>query len=197
MRLPLALEKLMDELGRLPGIGPKTAQRLALFIMKMPLENVERMAAAIISARTTLKPCSICGSLADESPCPICRDETRDPETICVTEETSDIMAIERSGYRGQYFVMNRSFKLMSGLDLSQFDLSPFTDRLERGGIKEVILAINPDVNGELLCRFLARAAEPFGVRVTRLAMGLSVGGDIEYTDEITLRRAIEGRREV
>lgn len=187
----------MDELGRLPGIGPKTAQRLALFIMKMPVESVERMAAAIVNARTTLGPCSVCGSLCDESPCLVCRDETRDPGTICVTEEASDIISIERSGYRGQYFVLNRSFKLMSGADISQLDLSPFTSRLGKGGIQEVILAINPDVNGELLCRFLARAAEPFGVRVTRLAMGLSVGGDIEYTDEITLRQAIEGRREV
>ncbi len=197
MRLPLALEILMDELGKLPGIGPKTAQRLALYIMNKPAENAERLASAIVTARTSLKPCTVCGSLSDASPCAICTDDTRDRSTLCVTEEAKDIIAIERSGYRGQYFVLNRSFKLMSGTDLSQMDFSPFTGRLSQGDIAEVILATNPDVNGELLCRFLARAAEPYRVRVTRLALGLSVGGDIEYTDEITLRRAMEGRRDV
>lgn len=196
MRLARPLENLIDRLQKLPGIGPKTAQRLALFILKMPLDEARQLAQAIVAAREKVFPCPHCGFLTDEDPCIICRDTTRDRAVLCMVADSSDIIALERSGYRGQYYALNRSFRLMDDIDLGDIDLKPLHQLLAQGNIKEVILAFNPDMDGEVLSRYLAATLNRQGIRVTRLAHGLPVGGDIEFADEITLRMAIEGRKE-
>lgn len=196
MRLPRPLENLIDRLQKLPGIGPKTAQRLALFILKMPAEEARQLAQAIVAAREKVFPCPRCGFLTDEDPCIICRDTTRDKSLLCLVADSSDIIALERSGYRGQYFALNRSFNLMDDVDLGDIDLQPLNQLIAQSNIKEVILAFNPDMDGEVLSRYLAASLTRQGIKVTRLAHGLPVGGDIEFADEITLRMAIEGRKE-
>ncbi|SHH23008.1 DNA replication and repair protein RecR [Thermosyntropha lipolytica DSM 11003] len=197
MHFARPLEKLIDELQKLPTIGPKTAQRLALYILKTPEEEVRKLAEAIIDAKSRVFPCSRCGYLTDIDPCPICRDEKRDKSILCVAEEAGDIIAIERTGFKGQYFVLNKDFNLMGHDDLGSLNIKPLEERLKTGEVKEVILALNPDIDGEILARFLAGVVEKYGVKVTRLAHGIPVGGYIEFADEITLRRAIEGRREI
>lgn len=196
MRLAQPLEKLIDQLTKLPTIGPKTAQRLALYIIKQPPQEARQLADAIINAREKIFPCSICGNLTDVDPCSICSDESRDNSVICVVEEASDIIAIERAGFKGKYFVLNRQFHLLENGRLDNLDLKPFSHKLESGRIKEVVLALNPDIDGEVMSRYLAGLAAEQGVKVTRLAHGIPVGGAIEFTDEITLRRALEGRSE-
>lgn len=197
MRLARPLEKLIDQFCKLPGIGPKSAQRLALYILKLPEKEARDIANAIIDAKEKIFPCSVCGYLTDSDPCLICKDESRDKSILCVTEEASDIIAIERTGYQGQYFVLNKSFNLMDSKDLGDLDLKKFVKRLQEGEIKEVVLALDPDIDGEIMSRVIASTAEQYNIRVTRLAHGLPVGGDIEFADEITLRRAIEGRKEI
>jgi recombination protein RecR len=197
MRLTRSLENLIEQLQKLPTIGPKTAQRLALHLLKTPEPQARALAEAIIQARTTVRPCSQCGYLTESDPCVICRDLTRDTTLLCVAEEASDVMAIERSGYRGQYYVINKEFKLMGDRSLEDLDFSALLSKISGGGVRELILALNPDIDGEVLARYIAGLTAPFPVRITRLAHGLPVGGDIEYTDEITLRKAIEGRKEI
>lgn len=196
MRLAQPLENLIDQLLKLPTIGPKSAQRLALYIIKQPPQEAKQLAEAILNARNKIFPCSNCGYLTDTDPCSICRDDTRDPSIICVAEEASDIIAIDRTGFRGKYFVLNRQFHLLDNNQLDNIDLQPFTDKLADGTVKEVVLALNPDIDGEVMSRFIAGLATEKGVKVTRLAHGIPVGGAIEFTDEITLRRALEGRKE-
>jgi recombination protein RecR len=196
MRLARPLENLIDRLQKLPGIGPKTAQRLALFILKMPPDEARQLAQSIVAAREKVFPCPHCGFLTDEDPCIICRDGTRDRNLLCLVADSSDIIALERSGYRGRYFALNRSFSLMDEIDLGDINLQPLNQLLDQGNIKEVILAFNPDMDGEVLSRYLAVTLNRQGIKVTRLAHGLPVGGDIEFADEITLRMAIEGRKE-
>lgn len=197
MRLARPLENLIDQLLKLPTIGPKTAQRLALYILKMPENEARQIAQAIIDAREKVAPCSTCGCLTDIDPCAICQDQGRDHRLLCVTEETSDVIAIERTGFRGRYFVLNKNFHLMDGFNLDDLKLAPLIDQLASGKVQEMVLALNPDIEGEVLSRYLADLARPYKVRVTRLAHGLPVGGDIEFADEITLRRALEGRSDV
>jgi len=197
MRLAWPLENLIDQLLKLPTIGPKSAQRLALYILKMPLEEARQLSQAILDARDKVFPCSICGYLTDIDPCLVCSDPKRDRESLCVVEEASDIIALERTGYNGKYFVLNRTFKLMDDNDPGDMNLQPLLSILGKGEVKEVILALNPDIDGEVMSRFLASAVSQHEVKVTRLAHGLPVGGDIEFADEITLRRAIEGRKEL
>jgi recombination protein RecR len=196
MRLARPLENLVDRLQKLPGIGPKTAQRLALFILKMPSEEARQLAQAIVDAREKVYPCPRCGFLTDEDPCIICRDVNRDRALLCLVADSSDIIALEKSGYQGQYFALNRNFSLMDDVDLGDINLQPLINLLAKGQIKEVILALNPDMDGEVLSRYLAATLSRQGIKVSRLAHGLPVGGDIEYADEITLRMAIEGRKE-
>ncbi|QGU00596.1 Recombination protein RecR [Candidatus Syntrophocurvum alkaliphilum] len=196
MRLARPLETLIDELVKLPTIGPKTAQRLALYILKLPEEEAKQLANAIIEARETVHPCPECGYLTDRSICLICTDNTRDESTICVAEETSDIIAIEKTGFRGKYFVLNKSFHLMDDNKLEEIKVAPLKKFLSNGKVKEVVLALNPDINGDILSRYIASLASDYGVVVTRLAHGLPVGGDIEFADELTLRRAMEGRKQ-
>ncbi len=197
MRLARPLENLVDQLLKLPTIGPKTAQRLALFILKMPPEEARQLAQSIIDAREKVFNCPVCGFFTDTDPCIICRDEERNRQLLCVVAESSDIIALERTGYRGKYYVLNRNFRLMDDLDLSDFNLQPFINRLQEGEIKEVILALNPDMDGEVLARYLAATINKYNIKVSRLAHGLPVGGDIEFADEITLRMAMEGRKEL
>lgn len=196
MRLVRPLENLIDQLNRLPGIGPKSAQRMALHILKLPDEEAKNIANAIIEAHDNVFPCSECGNLTDIDPCIICTDPGRDKAILCIIEEASDIIAIERTGYKGQYLVLNRSMNLMGIKNWAEMDLSFFTKKLESGAIKEVILALDPDIDGEVVSRIIASKAAGYNVKITRLAHGLPVGGDIEFADEITLRRAIEGRQE-
>lgn len=197
MRLTRPLENLIEQLQKLPSIGPKTAQRLALHILKMPANQSQQLAEAIIEARDKVRPCSQCGYLTDTDPCVICLDGARDSTLLCVAAEASDVMALERSGYRGKYHVINKDFHLMGDRSLEDLDLSSFLAKIAAGQVKEVILALNPDIDGEVLSRYIASIASPYPVTVTRLAHGLPVGGDIEYADEITLRKAIENRKEM
>jgi recombination protein RecR len=197
MRLARPLENLIDQLQKLPTIGPKTAQRLALHILKSPSFESQQLAQAIVEARTKVFPCSLCGYLTDTDPCTICSDPNRAKGSLCVVEEASDIIAIERTGYNGLYYVLNRSFKLMDDFDPEDVDLEPLFEIISQVGTTEVILALNPDLDGEIMSRFIASAVSKQKVRVTRLAHGLPVGGDIEFADEITLRRALEGRKEL
>ena len=197
MRLARPLENLIDQLLKLPTIGPKTAQRLALYILKMPPQEARQLAQAIIDAREKVFPCSRCGYLTDINPCAICQDESRDKGILCVAEEASDIIAIERTGYKGRYYVLNKNFNLLGDNNLEDLNLDPFINQLAEGTIKEVVLAMNPDIEGEVVARYLAGIAANHGVKATRLAHGLPVGGDIEFADEITLRRALEGRKEI
>ncbi len=197
MRLTRSLENLIEQLQKLPTIGPKTAQRLALHLLKAPEAQAKALAEAIVAARDTVRPCSQCGYLTETDPCIICRDPSRDKALLCIAEETSDVMAIERSGYRGHYYVINKEFKLMGDRSLEDLDFTPLLSKVSSGEVRELILALNPDIDGEVLSRYIASLTAPYPVRITRLAHGLPVGGDIEYTDEITLRKAIEGRKEI
>jgi len=197
MRLARPLENLIDQLQKLPTIGPKTAQRLALYILKLPPEESRQLAQAIVDAREKVFPCSICGYFTDIDPCLICSNPGRSTSSLCVVEEASDIIAIERTGYNGKYFVLNRSFRLMDDHDLNELKLDPLLHILKCGEVNEVILALNPNIDGEVMSRFLASVVGRQNVKVTRLAHGLPVGGDIEFADEITLRRAMEGRKEM
>ncbi|MEN6349231.1 MAG: recombination mediator RecR [Syntrophomonas sp.] len=196
MRLARPLENLIDKLLLLPTIGPKTAQRLALFILKLPEEESMQLAHAIVDCRKKVFPCPSCGYLTDQEPCVICRDDSRDKKIMCVAEAVGDVLAIERSGFRGRYFVLNKDFNLMEDKGLEDVDLKPLVQKLASGEVEEVILALNPDIEGEIMARYLARIAARHQVKVSRLAHGLPVGGDIEFADELTLRRAFEGRKE-
>ncbi len=197
MRLARPLENLIDQLQKLPTIGPKTAQRLALYILKMPPGEAQQLAKAIQEAQEKVFPCSICGYLTDIDPCMICSNPDRNGSSLCIVEEAGDIIAIERSGYNGKYYVLNRTFRLMEDNDPGEMNLEPLVNILKHGEVKEVILALNPDIDGEVMSRYLASVLSKLEVRVTRLAHGLPVGGDIEFADEITLRRAMEGRKEL
>lgn len=196
MRLAASLERLVDELAKLPGIGPKSAQRLALYIMKTPVEEANNLAQAIRLARERVVPCSICGYFTEHDPCAICQDEERDESLLCLVEEAKDVLAIERTRFKGKYYVLGTR-QLMSGLDLSKIDFSRIFALLKERQVKEIIVATNPTIDGEVIARYVAEATREEGVRVTKLAYGLPVGGDIEYIDEITLRRAFDGRSEV
>lgn len=196
VRLARPLENLIDQLLILPTIGPKTAQRLALFILKLPAGEARQLAQAITDCREKVFPCPHCGYLTDIDPCIICSDENRDKSVLCVAEGVSEVIAMERTGFRGRYFVLNKNFNLMEDKGLENINLKPFIEKLRFGEVKEVVLALNPDIDGEILSRYLAKTAAEHQVKVTRLAHGLPVGGDIEFADELTLRRAWEGRKE-
>ncbi len=196
MKLAQPLQALIDQLLKLPSIGPKSAQRLAMFILRLPDEEVRQLAISILDAKKKVFPCPICGYLTDVNPCVICTDQRRDKTLLCIAEEVSDVMAIERSGFNGRYFVLNKDFNILKGNDIEDIDIKSLQERINNGGVQEVVLALNPDIDGEILSRYLATVVAKLGVKVTRLAYGLSVGSDIEFTDEITLKKAIEGRKE-
>jgi recombination protein RecR len=194
----MPVQVLIDELGRLPGIGPKSAQRIAFHLLKVPTDDVARLAHALTEAKAKVRFCERCWNIADAELCPICADDRRDSSTVCVVEEARDIVAIERTGeFRGRYHVLLGAMSPLDGIGPEQLKVKELFTRIEPEGITEVILCTNPNTEGEVTAMYLARMLQPFGVRVTRIASGLPVGGDLEYADELTLGRAIEGRRDL
>ncbi len=191
-----ALQRLLDELGRLPGIGPKSAQRIAYWLLEADFETARRLSDAVLQVKQQVHFCPVCFSYATGETCEVCADHGRDDDTICVVSEPRDVTAIERTGsYHGLYHVLGGVISPMDKIGPDQLHVKELLARLSDDGIKEVILATNPDVEGETTATYLARVIRPLGVQVSRLASGLPVGGDLEYADEVTLGRAIEGRR--
>ena len=191
-----ALQRLLDELGRLPGIGPKSAQRIAYYILESDAETARRLSSAILDVNRQVHFCPICFSYATRYTCDVCSDASRDRSRICVVSEPRDVSAIERTGsYHGLYHVLGGVISPMDKVGPEQLHVRELMGRLADGEVKEVILATNPDVEGETTATYLSRVIRPLGVTVTRLASGLPVGGDLEYADEVTLGRAIEERR--
>lgn len=197
MRLAIPLQRLVDEFAKLPGIGPKTAQRLALHIMRTSTPEAAGLADAIVKAKQQVVPCSSCGFLTDVDPCAMCSDTERDETLLCLVEESQDVIAIDRTGFNGKYFVLNNSLQLMNGLDLQKIDFPLILRILEERGVREIIVATNPTIDGEVVARYIAETTRSKGIKVSKLAYGLPIGGDIEYIDEITLRRSFDGRLEV
>jgi recombination protein RecR len=192
------VQALIDELGRLPGIGPKSAQRIAFHLLKADPEDVKRLAAAIVDAKERVSWCRRCYNLAEGELCTFCRDDRRDPHVVCVVEEPRDIVAIERTNeFHGRYHVLQGAISPIEGVGPEQLRVKELLARIADEGIAEVILATNPNIEGEATAMYLARLLKPAGVKVTRIASGLPVGGDLEYADEVTLGRALEGRREL
>ncbi|MEZ5271816.1 MAG: recombination mediator RecR [Ilumatobacteraceae bacterium] len=192
------VQTLIDELGKLPGIGPKSAQRIAFHLLKVPADDVARLATAIAEAKAKVRFCSRCWNVAESELCPICADDRRDPTVLCVVEESRDIVAIEKTGeFKGRYHVLLGAMSPLEGIGPEQLKMKELFARLEPEGVQEVILCTNPNTEGEVTAMYLARMLQPFGIRVTRIASGLPVGGDLEYADELTLGKALEGRREV
>jgi recombination protein RecR len=192
------VQALIDELGRLPGIGPKSAQRIAFHLLKIPADDVGRLAMSITDAKARVRFCNRCWNFADGELCPICLDDRRDTTTLCVVEESRDIVSIEKTGeFRGRYHVLLGAMSPLDGIGPEQLKMKELFARLEPEGVQEVIVCTNPNTEGEVTALYLARMLKPFGIRVTRIASGLPVGGDLEYADELTLGRALEGRREL
>ncbi len=192
------LSRLIAELSKLPGIGGKTAQRLAFHILSLSDEEARSLADSITAAKSEMKFCPVCGNLTDTVPCSICSDSSRDRSTICVVENPRDVAAMERvREYRGVYHVLNGAISPMDGIGPEDINLRSLIVRLQEGDVKEVILATNPNIEGEATAMYIARLVKPAGIKVTRIAHGLPVGGDLEYADEVTLSKAVEGRREL
>jgi len=196
--LPESLQRLVDELQRLPGIGQKSAQRLAFHILRTPREDADRLADAVREVKERVTYCSICSNITDSDPCAYCRNEARDRTTICVVEEPQNIASIERSrDFKGVYHVLMGVLSPLQGIGPDDLRIKSLLTRLADGSVAEVILATNPTVDGEATAIYLARLLKPLGVKVTRIAMGVPVGSDLEYADEVTMHKAMEGRREV
>ncbi len=192
------VQDLIDELGRLPGVGPKSAQRIAFHLLKVPTDDALRLSRAIVQAKERVTFCTRCFNLAEGQECSICADDRRDPSVICVVEESRDIVAVEKTGeFRGRYHVLQGAISPIEGIGPDQLRVKELLARLEPEGVQEVILCTNPNIEGEATAMYLGRLLKPLGVKVTRIASGLPVGGDLEYADELTLGRALEGRREV
>jgi recombination protein RecR len=192
------VQSLVDELGRLPGIGPKSAQRIAFFLLKSAPDDAKRLARVIVEAKERVSWCRRCFNFAEGELCVYCRDDRRDSAMLCVVEEPRDIVAVERTQeYRGRYHVLLGAISPIEGIGPEQLKIKELLARVNGEGVQEVILATNPNIEGEATAMYLARLLKPLGLRVTRIASGLPVGGDLEYADEVTLGRALEGRREV
>ncbi len=192
------VQSLIDELGRLPGVGPKSAQRIAFYILRMPTEDARRLAASVVEAKERISWCKRCFNLAEGDLCVFCRDERRDNTMLCVVEEPRDIVAVERTGeYRGRYHVLQGAISPIEGIGPEQLRIRELLARIGDEDVQEVILATNPNIEGEATAMYVARLLKAVEVKVTRIASGLPVGGDLEYADEVTLGRALEGRREV
>jgi recombination protein RecR len=192
------VQALIDELGRLPGIGPKSAQRIAFYLLKVDAQDAKRLARAIEDAKDRVSWCRRCFNIAEGELCAFCRDERRDAHLVAVVEEPRDIVAIERTNeFRGRYHVLQGAISPIEGVGPEQLRIKELLARIDTEGITEAILATNPNIEGEATAMYLARMLKPLGVKVTRIASGLPVGGDLEYADEVTLGRALEGRREI
>ena len=192
------LAKLIEHFQHLPSIGPKTAQRLALYVVKMSENEVKNFASSLIEAKTTIKYCEICFNMSCESPCEICRDLTRNKNIICVVAETKDLMAIEKTNeYNGQYHVLQGLISPIDGIGPDDIRVKELLYRINQNDIKEVILALNPSVEGEATSLYLGKLLKPFNIKITRIAFGLPLGSELEYADEMTLARALDGRVEI
>ncbi len=196
--LPLPLIKLIEQFERLPGIGHKSAQKLAFYVLNSSKEQAEAFASAILDAQKSIHNCKICQNLTDGELCAVCDDQTRDKSTICVVEDTRYVVAIERTKeYNGVYHVLHGLISPMDGIGPDDLSIKELLARVNAGGVSEIIVATNANVEGEATAMYLARLLKPLGVKVSRLAYGIPVGGDLEYADEVTLYRAIEGRSEL
>lgn len=192
------LEKLVNQFERLPGIGKKSAQRLAFHIIAMPKEKAEDFANAILEAQTKIKKCSVCQCLTDTEICSVCSDDKRETSTICVVEDSKDLLAFERTKeYHGLYHVLHGLISPMDGIGPDQLTIKELLSRVNNSEVKEVIMATNPTVEGETTAMYISKLLKPLGIKVTRLAYGIPVGGNLEYADEVTLYRALEGRSEI
>lgn len=195
--VPGSLTRLMDELGRLPGVGPKTAQRLSFYLLRAPRDSVERLAGALVELKARIRFCSECFFIAEGDRCAICQSSRRDASLLCVVEEPLDVLAIERTGeYHGRYHVLHGAISPIDGVGPGELKIAELVARLRREPVSEVILATDPDMEGEATAAYLAEQLAPLRVRTSRLAHGLPVGGELEYADELTLARAFAGRRE-
>lgn len=192
------IAELTEFFRRFPGIGPKSAQRLAFYLLKMPLADVEKFAEKMIEAKKTVKCCSKCFNMSASNPCEICSDENRDKKIICVVAETKDLIAIEKTReYKGMYHVLQGVISPIDGIGANDIRVKELLTRIAEDDVKEVILALNPSVEGEATTLYLAKLLKPFNITISRIALGIPVGSDLEYADEITLARALEGRREL
>lgn len=198
MHYPEPIAKLIDAFSRLPGVGPKTAGRLAFHVLRMKEEDVTDFAKALINVKRNLHYCSVCCNITDIDPCRICQDKSRDGSVICVVQEPKDLVALERTKeFEGYYHVLHGAISPMEGIGPDQIHIAELLKRLSDEKVQELILATNPNIEGEATAMYLSRLVKSFGLRVTRIAHGLPVGGDLEYADEVTLSKAMEGRREV
>jgi len=192
------VQTLIDELGRLPGVGPKSAQRIAFYLLKLPKDDAVRLATAITEAKDRVSFCRRCFNVTEGEECGICRDDRRDPHVVCVVEEPRDVVAVEKTReFRGRYHVLQGAISPLDGIGPDQLRVKELLRRIEPEEVTEVILCTNPNIEGEATAMYLARLLKPLGIRTTRIASGLPVGGDLEYADELTLGRALEGRRDL
>ena len=195
---PAALQDLSDQFARLPGIGGKTAQRLAFHVLSLPLEDAQAFADAIINAKQTVHACPICQNLTDREVCPICSDDLRDHGLICVVAEPKDVIAMERSReFNGVYHVLHGVISPLNHVSQDDIKIKELLQRVSQGGVREIIMATNPDTEGEATAMYISRLLRPMEIKVTRLAYGVPVGSQLEYADEVTLSRALEGRQEI
>lgn len=198
MHYPEPISKLIDSFMKLPGIGPKTAQRLAFHVLDMKEDDVVQFAKALVDVKRELTYCSECGHITEQDPCYICQDKNRDHSVICVVEDDKDVIAMEKMReYNGLYHVLHGAISPMDGIGPEDINIPTLVERLKDEGVKEIILAMNPNLEGESTSMYISRLVKPIGIKVTRLAQGLSVGGDLEYADEVTLSKAIAGRTEM
>ncbi|WP_024832930.1 recombination mediator RecR [Ruminiclostridium josui] len=190
--------KLVEEFQKLPGIGHKSAQRLAFHVINMPMEKVKKLSESILEAKQKTRYCSVCSNLTDIDPCPLCSGTSRDKSIICVVQDSRDVVAMERTReFKGLYHVLHGAISPMQGIGPDEIRIKELISRLGSGEVKEVILATNPNVEGEATAMYISKLIKPLGVKTTRIAHGIPVGGDLEYADEVTLAKALEGRREI
>ena len=198
MKIPEPLRRLIDSLKKFPGIGEKSAQRIAFYLLDRPLEEVQAIGKTIVDFKREIKTCSVCCGIADSDPCRICDDPDRDEAVICVVEEPHNVLAIEKAiSFKGKYHVLMGAISPMKGRGPEDLKIKELLARLNEKEVSEVLIATNPTVEGEATALYLAKLIKPLGIKVTRIASGLPVGGDLEYTDSVTMSRAIEGRREM
>jgi recombination protein RecR len=197
MAFAAPLERLIERLRKLPGLGPKSAQRVAFHILRSSQEDVRALSQAILEVKERIRLCGVCFNITDVDPCAVCTDLARDRTAICVVEEPHNLVAIEKSGFRGLYHILHGSLAPLKGIGPDDLKIPALLERLRDGSVKEVILATNPNVEGEATAVYLSRLLKPLGLKVTRIALGLPVGSELEYADEVTVGKALEGRREV
>ena len=191
------VQDLIDELGRLPGVGPKSAQRIAFYLLKLPKGDAQQLATAIIEVKERIGFCGTCWNISESDLCGLCADPQRQTGSLCVVEEPKDVIALDRAGFRGRYHVLQGALNPMEGIGPEQLRIRELMSRISDEEVQELILCTNPNIEGEATAMYLSRQLQPLGIKVTRIASGLPVGGDLEYADELTLGRALEGRREL